>query len=303
LTSCFITDDILGAIAGPFDLATGAQSAVFQAGSGPIVGETINIATVTCLDQLESEVDDTDTVTVDSIAPSILVEKLCLPEEIQPAPGTIMWWITVTNNGDATLWDVSIMDADLGLDESGIHLDAGEVLEFHFEQTDLEAGVYVNTSSASGVDQLENQYFSEDTATCEVEEVGNAGCTPGFWKNNADKHDYAAWPAGTFEDVLFSEVFGEVITIDAKKKQTITDPTLEEALAASGGGINALARHGTAAYLNSIDAEVQYPFSEAGVIAIVQEEIANETYDHSELATANELGCTQNQKGEPTEQE
>jgi hypothetical protein len=169
---------------------------------------------------------------------------------------------------------------------------------------DLVDGGYAGAASVSAVDQNQNTNTADDNDLCTVDPTGEAGCTPGFWKNNAAKHDYAAWPAGSFEDVKFSAIFGEVITIDTKGKgNTITDPTLEEALGATGGGINALARHGTAAYLNSIDAEVLYPISTADVISTVQTEIANETFDHSELAAANELGCTQNQQGEPIELE
>jgi hypothetical protein len=297
---------LLGPIAGPFDLATGAVSAVFQAVSDPIVGETTNIADVICLDQLEGDVTDDDTVTVNSFDPSILVEKVCTPE-LQPAPGTIDWTITVTNtSNDATLFGVVLEDIELGINQSLGDLAPSQVVIVDVQQTGLAAGTYVNTASANGVDQLENPLMDDATATCEVEQQGTNGCTPGFWKNNADKKDYAAWPDSAIKNFSFSSVFDRVITIDVKGKgNTITDPTLEQALGATGGDVNALARHGVAAYLNSIDDEVPFPISTANVIAWVQEAIDEGDFEEhkSILADANELGCSQNQQGEPIDPE
>jgi len=89
---------------------------------------------------------------------------------------------------------------------------------------------------------------------------GGEGCTPGYWKQS---QHFIDWP--TFgpdfdggptipitQSTLFSTVFGPVITIKTGTNDSKTDPTLLEALAAKGGGINALARHTVAAYLNSL---------------------------------------------------
>ena len=135
--------------------------------------------------------------------------------------------------------------------------------------------------------------------------AGQEGCTPGFWKNNAANWNYSAWPAGTFEDVPFDDIFDRVITINEGKKGEQSDPTLEQALAAKGGDINALARHGTAAYLNSVDIEVNFGLSPAQVISLVQEGIDNpeKTNENKNiLAAENERGCSQNQFGEPSEE-
>ena len=73
---------------------------------------------------------------------------------------------------------------------------------------------------------------------------------------------------------------------------------LLEALQASGGGVNALARHGTAALLNASSSGVEYQFSVATVIQMVQDAIDGSEEDMEEikniLAEANEAGCPLN---------
>jgi hypothetical protein len=232
----------------------------------------------------------------------------CAPEtQEDSANNSIVWTIMVNNVGS--------------VDQSGINLVNNIpncTLDAPFDGTveagntdtltctvgpDLGPGGYAGAASINAIDQNRNTLEDNGADECEVT-GGSAGCTPGFWKNNADKQDYAAWPASAISDFSFFSVFDRNITIDVKgKDSTIVGPTLEEALGATGGDINALARHGVAAYLNSIDAEVDYPFSSAAVIELVQDEIDAGTYDHSALADANELGCTQNQQGDPIELE
>jgi hypothetical protein len=102
---------------------------------------------------------------------------------------------------------------------------------------------------------------------------GGEGCTPGYWKNHLDD-----WPpSGLSPGDDFETTFG-VDLFDP-------DITLLEAINLGGGGVRKLARHGTAALLNALHPNVDYPFSAAEVIAFVQ------AGDSSPLAEANELGC------------
>jgi hypothetical protein len=66
------------------------------------------------------------------------------------------------------------------------------------------------------------------------------------------------------------------------------DITLLEAVWARGGGVNRLARHGTAALLSAASPDVAYPYTVDEVIAAVQ------AGDAGMLADANELGCPLN---------
>jgi hypothetical protein len=111
---CILDDDQYGILLD--DTLAGGQEVTIEIDK-TIVADITNIATLTCLDQLEDEIVRTAEVTVTVFDPSIDVDKTCEPE-IQDAPGTITWWIIVTNNGDATLTNVSLVYADLGLDEA-----------------------------------------------------------------------------------------------------------------------------------------------------------------------------------------
>jgi len=85
-----------------------------------------------------------------------------------------------------------------------------------------------------------------------------AYCSPGYFKKHLD-----AWvPTGFTTTDDFDSVFG-VDYFDP-------DITLLDAVNAKGGGDNALARVGTASLLSAAHPEVNYPLSEAEVIAAVQ---------------------------------
>src|SRR3990172_2470878 len=110
------------------------------------------------------------------------------------------------------------------------------------------------------------------TVTCEPP-PGGEGCTPGFWRNH-----YEDWPpTGYAPTNIFDTVFGTSYFNPAY--------TLGDAIWQGGGGINRLARHGTAALLSAAHPAVNYPYTVAQVIAMVQ----SGTIDP--LAQANELGC------------
>lgn len=121
---------------------------------------------------------------------------------------------------------------------------------------------------------------------------GCEGCTPGFWKNHLD-----AW-VGYTPNTLFSSVFDSVvIEINLGGQNSVTDPTLLEALNATGGGVNALARHAVAALLNAAHPDISYPRTEVQVIDEVVAAILSGDEDEIEdlkdtLDDWNNLGCT-----------
>ena len=102
---------------------------------------------------------------------------------------------------------------------------------------------------------------------------GGEGCTPGFWKNHLE--DWG--PSGLDPSDDFDTTFG-VDLFDP-------DIALGEAVNARGGGVNKLARHGTAALINALHPGVDYPLSAVQVIAAVQ------AGDADTLIGFNELGC------------
>lgn len=99
------------------------------------------------------------------------------------------------------------------------------------------------------------------------------GCTPGFWKNHP-----AAWLQTPHRpDHDFDAMFGT--------NYFTPDITLGTAIGLGGGGVNRLARHGTAALLNATHSGVNYPYTAAQVITLVQAGNADAP------EAANELGC------------
>lgn len=101
---------------------------------------------------------------------------------------------------------------------------------------------------------------------------GGEGCTPGFWRNH-----YELWPAPYTTGSYFDTVFGV--------SYFSSTYTLGQAIWAGGGGLNVLARHGTAALLSAASPDVDYPYTVDEVIAMVQ------AGNVAPLSAANELGC------------
>jgi hypothetical protein len=93
--------------------------------------------------------------------------------------------------------------------------------------------------------------------------AGNHGCTPGYWKQT---QHFFAWGS-----VSTSASFHTVFNLSYKVTGFDKNLTLLGALNL-GGNTNgeALARHAVAAYLNSKRAGMNYPYSTAQVIAMVQ---------------------------------
>ena len=141
-----------------------------------------------------------------------------------------------------------------------------------------------NVGTRQAVVKINNDMARRVTFTNTQAPTGGEGCTPGFWKNNADKHDASQWGA-VDPNATFTSVFGA--------NDLPAGTTLLEALNLGGGGVNALARHAVAAYLNSLAGDPDYAFTTAQVIAKVQAAMASNDYEtaKNELAAENERGC------------
>jgi hypothetical protein len=141
------------------------------------------------------------------------------------------------------------------------------------------------------------------TVTNYIEEEGDEGCTPGYWKGNADNWEAVSW-VGYAPGDDFSIVFGiPEQELRANGKNVYTDPTLREALDANGSGINLLARSAVAALLNASNPNINFTMTEAEIIAAVQAAIAagEEAIQTrgEQLDDDNNLGCPIDQKGDP----
>jgi uncharacterized repeat protein (TIGR01451 family) len=269
------------------------------AGPDPLINEVI----VTAVDPSGQAIQAGPAIVeVDLIHPSMTVTKTCQTPGVSPG-GDAEFLITITNTGDVDL-EISTNDA--------------EIPPFTLTTGDPVYTKTVTRTDPGGVEEVCNEIevtWTLDPANCNLDNtetitsgdccpiVGEAGCTPGFWKNNAVKKGANAWCDTYDPDDDFSDTFGisEQVLRD-KGKDVFSDPTLLEALNANGGGINALARHATAALLNACSDCIDYPMSAAGIIAAVQDAIADGEDAiqalHTQLAEYNEAGCPVNQQGE-----
>jgi hypothetical protein len=112
------------------------------------------------------------------------------------------------------------------------------------------------------------------------------GCTPGYWRNHADRWVGVA-PTDDFDATFGVDLFDP-------------DITLGTAIWLGGGGNNAFARHATAALLNayakelgSLEQFVNYPYTVEEVLQMVLDAVANDKIEETKdlFEDANELGC------------
>ncbi|MBE0410618.1 MAG: hypothetical protein IBX69_12890 [Anaerolineales bacterium] len=99
---------------------------------------------------------------------------------------------------------------------------------------------------------------------CEEPPEEFQACSPGYFRN----HQEERWaPTGISPNADFDATFGTNLFTP--------DIALGEAIALGGSGVNRLARFGTAALLSAAHPDINFPYSEAEVIAFVQAGNAN----------------------------
>ena len=146
-----------------------------------------------------------------------------------------------------------------------------------------------DSSIYPGAQEIANDGIDQDCDGNDLTtETNYYGCTPGFWKNTE------VWCGDYTKGMNFFEVF-EINTFSIKLRE-FNQVNLQDALENRGGGFSKLARHATAALLNSCNNGVNYPYTEAEIKMAVQQ--AFESGDKSEatalgdmFAAANEAGC------------
>jgi len=117
-------------------------------------------------------------------------------------------------------------------------------------------------------------------------DVGDHGCTPGFWKNQTN-----VW-SGFSPGDSFNAVFGVNYN---------SSLTLGDALSLGGGGFDALARHATAALLGAAHPDVDYGLTSSEIIALVQQAFATNDPEPTKntLDGLNNAGCSIDAQGRP----
>ena len=266
--------------------------------------------------ELGNIVDANDFCEVTLVDPNIDLEKAVEPNEACPGD-TVTYTICIENTGDVTLENIVVNDPMLGGDLPGFPpvLPPGGVWCEYILYTippdanvpECGVGVLENCATVtSNPEGLPNVIGDEDCADICCPPTGDEGCTPGFWKNNGDKHGASAW-CDRFEPsdpISMHFSLNETLVIRGNGKRTISNPTLLQALDANGGGVNAMIRHGIAAMLNACSDCVQYEYSSPDqVISWIEGALNGDgPYTvgqlHSMFAEANEAGCPVNQHGE-----
>jgi hypothetical protein len=140
-------------------------------------------------------------------------------------------------------------------------------------------GQYANLGTTTGVPPVGPPVADEDPSHyIGVAPKGGEGCTPGYWKQ---PQHFGNWTNYTQGD-SFAAVFGVPY-----------DKTLLEALKTGGGQEKALGRHAVAGLLNAANPDVSYAFTEAQVIALVQDAWATGDFESAKnlLSFENEQGC------------
>ena len=129
---------------------------------------------------------------------------------------------------------------------------------------------------------------STSTSTSTTTPEGGEGCTPGFWKNNADKKGASQWTDPYDPTDLVSSVFADAPTAIGSK-------TLLAGLQQGGGDLDALTRHAIAAVLSAAHPGVDYPLTVAEIVDMVNDAYngLTDVEDLKDLlAGFNEAGCS-----------
>ncbi len=132
------------------------ESATFTATDTVLPGNDPHVVTFTATgtDPIGGQVADSDSVSTDILHPAILV-TITAPISVT-AGSDIPYVITVTNTGDAVLYNVVVTDSQTGFSWNGT-LAVGEtqtfVTTYHTQPADTDTTI-VNIASATGVDAL-----------------------------------------------------------------------------------------------------------------------------------------------------
>lgn len=233
---------------------------------------------------------------VDAVETYIHIEKYVsvdggttwLEADVAPGPTAtvgqeVKFKVRVTNGSVSgyTHENITVTDSDPGIVFTGV---ATILLPGEWDESDVVtvtalAGQQYNEATVTA-DPICGRVTDSNGAYYFGEECGGEGLTPGYWKNHLDAWAATGYSTGdSFEGIFGVDVPG-------------ASPTLLEAVRAGGGKFTALNRHAVAALLNAAHPDVDYPYTEAEIIAMVQNAYATGDWSSAKdnLEDANELG-------------
>ncbi len=147
--------------------------------------------------------------------------------------------------------------------------------------------------------EYEGSGATDNIVICGIEtERGEDGCTPGYWKQ---PHHFGNWavPQTTVFGDIFSACYDasipdyKYIPLQNPESGNLCTTTFLDALSLRGGGVNALARHGVAAWLNAASPDVDYYWTTGEVEDLVNEALTQGGVNmvKDQLAEMNERYC------------
>ncbi|WP_172148360.1 MULTISPECIES: DUF7507 domain-containing protein [Pseudomonas] len=291
-------DDVI--VLGPISLAPGASApyngsfaASGSSSTDVVIASATDVVTQTAVQAIAQASCDAQ------VLAAIDVTKQCT--DAAAFGEAILFDGTVTNNGNVALLGVIV------LDDNGTPADPSDDVTFNLgdlapgasanyngSYTPLLAGLHTNTVVASASDAVESSPVSATAnATCEVPPPPPEfeGCTPGFWKNSTGS--WVAYSPNQTVDSVFSLPNGVLAHLG--------DDSLLEALNYGGGknlagAAQILLRAAVASLLNAAHPDVEFPWTEAEIIAEVNAALATKDRGTilalaSELDADNNLGC------------
>jgi hypothetical protein len=227
-----------------------------------VIGKTVGF---------DVNVTDSTTCETDLVHPDFTVTKTCLTEPVTGDEAEFR--ITITNTGDINLI-ITTNEPELPGPNT---LAFGSSITIDVNRAVTPGAPDVNntvtvTATLPAVYELPNIIIKSATASCSV--PGAEGCTPGFWKNSPNCWCDAYEPTDTLESV-FDIPCG---TTYGTGSYCLGNKTLMQALSFTGGSTvkakaQILLRAAVAALLNACNGNIDYPLSEAAIIAAVNDAI------------------------------
>ncbi|WP_040401507.1 DUF7507 domain-containing protein, partial [Cecembia lonarensis] len=141
-------------------------------------GSIVNVATVSGTDPNGEDTAAEDGVTVDvEQNGSLSLSKTADKTSVTAAGEEIVYTLTVTNNGNVTIEDVTIEDDKVNVNENVGNLAPGEsatvTVTYTVTLADMDAGSIVNVATVSGTDPNGEDTAAEDGVTVDVQQNGS----------------------------------------------------------------------------------------------------------------------------------
>jgi len=281
VSEIILTDDVLGLISCPVsELAPGETTTCSFSGTA-VYGPHQNTATVTAQGPYGQSATDSDSSHYlgTALPPQVALEKYTNGFDADVAPGpivntgdTVTWTFTITNTGPVALTQIELLDDQIGVITCpSPTLQPGESMECSVQGT-AQSGQYANIGTVSAQGPHGNEVSASDESHYfGFDANGAQGCSHGFWKNHIVDWQLTGFAPGHLLIDSFEEIAGY--------PQLMND-TLEDGLRYGGGpgdlgAAKILLRIATAALLNAAHPDVDYPYSVAAVVSLVDDALAS----------------------------